>query len=432
MGYEQEQEGLGVEKCSMTDFTADLIDRLTLLAMDDPQKWENDFGLTEADILKPMLIIGPPGVGKTAGIVAAIKMINEKYKDKGIHFDMKKIQLGQTIVGDFTPMPVVNNVTGKVERLPMPELPQEERDGRFGVLFLDEITSADTQQVQPALGLCDDTRTINVDYTLPNRWLVVGAGNGPDCGNFVKLDDMTLSRFITYDLDYRFETDWRDYAHQNGIDENILAFLNFAPEYMVKVQSTDFEKAGKLFPCPRTWSALSGNMKLREASGRKIKPSEMLQVASRAIGSEAATKFQAFYKLAMSDEIKYDAKNILAGTERDPDPGLKREIFHILLERMFTILKEIKKTGTCDIKDGNGKLLTIKECFGNAMTWIVKVNEIDTVIKAIIEAKDSVPDLAVLIAQPTFKSEYPEIAKFFQQNSATIARNLTLLKKSSF
>ena len=141
------------------------------------------------------MVLGDPGIGKTCGIVSIIDELNAQLPaDKKLGF--KKILLGQTVVGSLSGIPVINNQTSEVKRVQAPDLPIAERDGEYGVLFLDEITTADEAQVQPALGLCDDTRNIGT-YQLPEHWVVVAAGNGPSCANFIELHDMTLMSATT-------------------------------------------------------------------------------------------------------------------------------------------------------------------------------------------------------------------------------------------
>ena len=192
-----EREDLGIPKSKFSDFLDEL--RSKLFFMSGALRCE-DFGLTLKDVRKPILCIGLPGIGKTCGVMSVINEINSTLpEDK--HFKFKKILLGQTTVGSLSGIPVVNSSTGDIRRAQAPELPTLEKEGEYGVLFLDEITTADEAQIQPALGLADDSRNIG-EYTLPEHWLVVGAGNGPDCTNFVRLDDMTLSRFSPFDIQF--------------------------------------------------------------------------------------------------------------------------------------------------------------------------------------------------------------------------------------
>ena len=182
---EDEREGLNVPQSTLTEFFDDVEGKLALLTGLVPYE---DFGLTLEEIRRPMLVVGLPGIGKTCGIISSIKELNKKLpKEKKLGF--KKILLGQTVVGSLSGIPVAKP-DGSVVRVQIPDLPNPEKDGEYGVLFLDEITTADEMQIQPALGLADDSRSLG-EYTLPEHWVVIGAGNGPDCTNFVRLDDMT-------------------------------------------------------------------------------------------------------------------------------------------------------------------------------------------------------------------------------------------------
>jgi hypothetical protein len=216
------------------------------------------------------MIIGQPGIGKTVGVIAMVKAFNDylaannvKTKDgKDKRLGFRKIQFGQTTVGDFSGVPVV--VNGEVRKLMPDDLPTVEKDGEYGVLFLDEISTADSQQVQPALGLADDSRSLSGIYTLPEHWLVVGAANGPDCPNFVSLDPMTLTRFTPYAAECTWREDYEDYARSfnksNGnrttIHPDIIAYLEWKPDELINV-ITKNDAVGSQFACPRSWKTLS-------------------------------------------------------------------------------------------------------------------------------------------------------------------------------
>ena len=306
---------LNVSKSTLTEFMDALEAKLALITNLVDYK---QIGLTLKDIRRPMLIVGLPGIGKTCGIISIIEKLNLKLpEEKKLGF--KKILLGQTVVGSMSGIPVVMP-DGTVKRVQVPDLPDPERDGEYGVLFLDEITTADEAQVQPALGLADDSRNIGT-YTLPEHWSVVGAGNGPDCSNFVRLDDMTISRFEVYDIAYDFQEDWRPYAQSHGIEDNIIAFLSFDPSACVRVESTDMDDNGKLFACPRTWERLSHELKMRKAIGKEVRQDDIGRFAGRIVGVNAARHFQAF--CATIERLDVSPEKIVNGEERDPSADMK-------------------------------------------------------------------------------------------------------------
>lgn len=412
----EEKEDFGIPKSTFTEFLEDLQARLTFLSGKvDYEK----YGFTLEDIRKPILCLGKPGIGKTCGIVSKINEINATLpKEK--HFNFKKILLGQTVVGSLSGVPVVNNTTGEIKRAQAPELPVVERDGEYGVLFLDEITTADEAQVQPALGLCDDTRNIG-EYTLPEHWLVIAAGNGVDCSNFLRLDDMTLSRFSPYDIEYKYEKDWRPYAHAHGIDPMIIAFLNFKPDRCVSTQSEEYDKAGKMFPCPRTWERLSIELRMREAVGRPVPVAELDKFAGRIIGKRVGREFASFY--AFKDKVAYDVDKILKGEERDPEP-METEVYHILSQacvtRMKTLLKET-------VINGVDYPPSTYETMGHLVRWFLKMKtfSLEVVINFITEMSKSLPDFASIMLDPAFDQFCPEFDKFVSEEYTDVLKEVS-------
>lgn len=377
------REDLGIPKSSFTDFMDDLKGRLAFMS----GKLDcSDFGLSLKDVRKPLLCVGLPGIGKTCGIMSIVNELNSTLPvDK--QFGFKKILLGQTVVGTLSGVPVVNNQTGDIKRAQAPELPIMGKDGEYGILFLDEITTADEAQVQPALGLCDDSRNIG-EYTLPEHWLVVAAGNGPDCTNFLRLDDMTLSRFSPYDIQYSYKKDWRPWAHEHSINPMIIAYLNFKPQNCIAVESTEMDEAGKMFACPRTWERLSIELKMREAIGKPVKASELSNFAGRIIGKRVGREFAAFS--AYSDDLPFDPNNILNGNERDPEP-MKEEIFHILLEATVGLLKNVLD----ESKDASGNFpASTYQFVANVVDWFLKTENfaLELCINAVSELRTSLGD----------------------------------------
>lgn len=394
MAESTDKEGLGIPKSKFSDFLDEL--RNKLIFMSGKLNCE-DFGLELKDVRKPILCIGLPGIGKTCGVMSVINEVNKMVEELGVSFSFKKILLGQTVVGSLSGVPVVNTTSGDIKRAQAPELPTVEKDGEYGVLFLDEITTADEAQIQPALGLADDSRNIG-EYSLPEHWLVVGAGNGPDCTNFVRLDDMTLTRFSPFDIQYDYKRDWRPWAHEHNIDPMIIAYLNFKPEHCVMVESTDMDDAGKMFPCPRTWERLSIELKMRKAIGKPVKPSELGNFAGRIIGKRVGREFAAF--ASFSDDLPFEPNKIIEGTEREPEP-VKEEVFHILLESCISIMKETMK----QTNDGNGNYpADTYQKMANMIDWFLGFEglALELVINAVAEMRSNIGDFNSIIFDNDF------------------------------
>lgn len=405
----EQQEGLNLPHSTLTEFFDDVEGKLAMLTGLVPYE---DFGLTLEEIRRPLLVIGKPGIGKTYGVLSSIREMNKKLpKDRKLGF--KKILLGQTVVGSLSGIPV-SKPDGTVVRIQLPDLPNPQRDGEYGVLFLDEITTADEMQIQPALGLADDSRSLG-EYTLPEHWIVIGAGNGPDCTNFVRLDDMTLTRFSAYDINYNYHKDFRPYAHATGINEDIIAFLNFKPDLCVRPESTDMDSAGKMFPCPRTWERLSIELKMRKIQGKPVDPDQIANFAGRIIGIKAGREFGAFMQYRKT--LAYDIDKILAGTEKDPEVGMPAETYHIIIQSL--IKKITDKVKTYDSIDDVP--LHVYEMCGHMLHWILKFQELERKVNAIAEIRDDCDLLVDLIFDDDFAENYcPEIDDFLRENNVLL------------
>lgn len=401
----EQQEGLNLPHSTLTEFFDDVEGKLAMLTGLVPYE---DFGLTLEEIRRPLLVIGKPGIGKTCGVLSSIREMNKKLpKDRKLGF--KKILLGQTVVGSLSGIPV-SKPDGTVVRIQLPDLPNPQRDGEYGVLFLDEITTADEMQIQPALGLADDSRSLG-EYSLPEHWIVIGAGNGPDCTNFVRLDDMTLTRFSAYDINYNYHKDFRPYAHATGINEDIIAFLNFKPDLCVRPESTDMDSAGKMFPCPRTWERLSIELKMRKVQGKPVDPDQIANFAGRIIGIKAGREFGAFMQYRKT--LAYDIDKILAGTEKDPEVGMPAETYHIIIQSL--IKKITDKVKTYDSIDDAP--LHVYEMCGHMLHWILKFQELERKVNAIAEIRDDCDLLVDFIFDDDFVENYcPEIDDFLREN----------------
>lgn len=373
-------EDLGIPKSSMTDFLSALRLRLGYISELD----ELPDGVDMASVLRPLLCVGEPGIGKTACVENEKRVINERLKEAGIakEFGFKKILLGQTLVGSLSGIPLLNPQTQEVVKVQASELPREEKDGKYGILFLDEITTADEAQIQPALGLCDDSRNIG-EYELPEGWIVVAAGNGPDCTNFIRLDDMTLTRFQAFDIKYDYEKDWKMWASQTGIDPLIIAYLNTKPENIVSVRSREEHVAGKMFPCPRTWNNFSKTLTLEKAGngGKDLAINHIERLASQYLGKSTGLEFATFAQI--KDTLKVSPSEILSGKAKLPKGKLlTTEELHIILESCISLLmksygKALKEADTKGMKAEDVVIQPeVYLSFINTLTWFIALEKL--------------------------------------------------------
>ena len=110
------------------------------------------------------MLWGPPGVGKS-------EMVSQVAKENDVQ--VIDIRLSQMEPSDLRGIPFREN--GSVEWAVPAMLPNVERHGETGILFLDEITSAAPSVSAAAYQLILDRRL--GQYDVPPGWAIFAAGN---------------------------------------------------------------------------------------------------------------------------------------------------------------------------------------------------------------------------------------------------------------
>jgi MoxR-like ATPase len=189
----------------------------------------------------PVMIWGPPGVGKSQ-IIAQIA---------GKHqVPLIDIRLSQMEPSDLRGIPFRNQEL--VEWAIPAILPDAERHGPNGILFLDEITSATPSVSAAAYQLILDRRL--GEYEIPDGWAIFAAGNRQgDRGVTYTMPAPLANRFSHFEFEVNLD-DWVAWAYQNGIDERVIAFVRFRPELLFEFDPAHNPMA---FPSPRSWEFAS-------------------------------------------------------------------------------------------------------------------------------------------------------------------------------
>lgn len=185
----------------------------------------------------PVMLWGPPGVGKSQ-IVA---QVGERHAAPVID-----VRLSQMEPSDLRGIPF--RVGEHVEWAIPAMLPDLDRHGEFGVLFLDEITSAPPSVSAAAYQLILDRRL--GAYRVPDGWAIFAAGNRQgDRGVTYTMPAPLANRFSHFEVDVNLD-DWVAWGYRSGIDERVIAFLRFRPELLFDFDPTQNPVA---FPSPRSW-----------------------------------------------------------------------------------------------------------------------------------------------------------------------------------
>ena len=241
---------------------------------------------------QPMFLWGGPGVGKSQ----VIKQATEELEVSLI--DLRAVLLDPV---DLRGIPAVNGDL-KAHWCPPAFLPYSGN----GILFLDELPAA-PPLVQAACYQLVLDRKLG-EYTLPDGWLVLGAGNREtDKAVVHRMPSPLANRFVHVDYDVDLD-DWVEWALNHNIQTEIISFIRFRPALLSNFDPMKNEKA---FPTPRSWEFVSKLL--------NVSPSFDLEYSlfTGCVGNGAATEFAAFMRICRQLP---DPDMILMNPEREKVP----------------------------------------------------------------------------------------------------------------
>jgi len=221
----------------------------------------------------PTFVWGPPGIGKSS----VVKQVAET---NGYEFiDLRLALMDPT---DLKGIPFYDKEQHQALWAPPSFLPKE----GSGILFLDELNSAPPAVQASAYQLILDRKV--GEYTLPEGWAIVAAGNREgDRGVVYRMPSPLANRFVHLDMEVSVE-DWRDWAFHAKLDERVIAYIGYKSEDLFSFDPTKNEKS---FATPRSWEFVSSLLK--SSMDDKL----LLETISGAIGKERAVNFLSFAKV---------------------------------------------------------------------------------------------------------------------------------------
>ena len=256
---------------------------------------------------RPIFLMGPPGIGKTAimeqvaselgvGLVSYSMTHHTRQSALGLPFIEKKIYGGvEYSVSEYTMSEIIASVYDMMERTGLTE----------GILFLDEINCV-SETLAPAM-LQFLQYKIFGRHRVPAGWIVVTAGNPPEYNNSVReFDIVTWDRLKRIDVEPDYDV-WKEYAYKKGIHPAILTYLDIKKTDFYKIETT---VDGKSFVTARGWSDLSDMMKLYEQNGIPIDEKLVQQYLQN---KKIAKEFAIYYDLFQKYKSDYQVDKILAG-----------------------------------------------------------------------------------------------------------------------
>lgn len=203
---------------------------------------------------RPILLMGPPGVGKTqimeqvaaesgVGLVAYTITHHTRQSAVGLPFIEKRTYGGEEFsVTEYT----MSEILASVYRL------MEKTGLREGILFLDEINCV-SETLAPMMLQFLQCKTFG-NQRLPEGWLIAAAGNPPEYNRSVRdFDVVTLDRVKRIDVREDFAV-WKEYARVKGLHGAVVSYLDIKKENFYRVETT---AEGIQFATARGWEDLS-------------------------------------------------------------------------------------------------------------------------------------------------------------------------------
>lgn len=254
---------------------------------------------------RPILMIGPPGIGKTAimeqiaqecgaGLVSYTMTHHTRQSAIGLPYLRKESFDGNTFqVTEYTMSEIIASVYECIRTT----------GHRFGILFIDEINCVSETLVPIMLQLLQNK--MFGTHRIPEHWMIVAAGNPPEYNRSVREFDMvTLDRVRKMEIEADY-TVWREYARENHVHPAILTYLSIHPEYFY---SSRLDGAQHSFVTARGWEDLSYLLRSYEDLGEPVCTALISQYLQH---EDISHDFALYYSLFRKYNDGYDIPKLL-------------------------------------------------------------------------------------------------------------------------
>jgi DNA polymerase III delta prime subunit len=256
---------------------------------------------------RPVLLIGPPGIGKTAimeqiagelgvGLVSYSMTHHTRQSALGLPYITEEEFDGYKYrVSEYT----MSEIIGSIYKM------MRETGVREGILFLDEINCV-SETLAPCMLQFLQYKVFG-QHQIPEGWIVVTAGNPPEYNKSVRdFDIVTWDRLKRIDIEPDYET-WKNYASSKGVHPSVLTYLAARKKDFYSIEST---VDGKHFVAARGWDDLSEMIRLYEQNDLKV---DELLIAQYIQNPRIAKDFAIYYDLFNKYRNDYKIESILEG-----------------------------------------------------------------------------------------------------------------------
>lgn len=297
---------------------------------------------------RPVFLMGPPGIGKTAIMEQIAADMNVGLLSYSMTHHTRQSALGLPLIkhkeyagveydiSEYTMSEIIASVYDMMETTGVKE----------GILFLDEVNCV-SETLTPVMLQFLQYKVFG-RHRVPDGWIVVTAGNPPEYNDSVReFDIVTWDRLKRVDVEADYQV-WKEYAFANGVHPSVTSYLEIRPDDFYKVQTTVH---GKVFATARGWEDLSQMIHLYEMHDIDVTERVVRQYIQ---DPKIAREFAVYYDLYKKYRSDYKIPDILAG--KAPDKIIKRvraakfderlAVLGMLLDAAAGSLRDVMETDT--------------------------------------------------------------------------------------
>ena len=309
---------------------------------------KDEFGnfLIPPEAQRPVFLMGPPGIGKTAimkqiahelgvGLVSYSMTHHTRQSALGLPVIVHKDYGGEDYaVSEYTMSEIIASVYDMIEKGGV----------KNGILFLDEINCV-SETLTPTMLQFLQYKTFG-KHAVPPGWIVVTAGNPLEYNRSAReFDIVTWDRLKRIDIEPDYAA-WREFALKKGVHAAILSYLEARRENFYRVE---LSVEGKHFVTVRSWTDLSDMIKLYELNNL---PVDKLLIAQYVQDKDIAEDFAVYYELFNKYKSDYKIELILGGkapadiAERASRAGFdeRLSLIGLMLDRLHTDVRAVMET----------------------------------------------------------------------------------------
>ncbi len=318
---------------------------------------EGEYRLEER-FCRPLLLIGPPGCGKTAimaqiatelGVNLVSYTITHHTRQSAIGLPIveKKVFDGREyMVTEYTMSEILASVYQKIEESGVSE----------GILFLDEINCV-SETLLPTMLQFLQYKTFG-SHKVPRGFVICCAGNPPQYNRSARdFDIVTLDRVRRIFVEVDHEV-FLEYAVETRMHGAVQSFLDIKRDALYKVEA-DIEEIR--FVTARSWEDLSVMLLAYERGGYPITEELILEYVE---DPEIAEDFFLYYGLYEKYRSEFAITDILLGVKKEGDEGMKRAPFDEKLSLIHLMLDWL-----------GARFHTYKKQLASQKKWMLKLKQ---------------------------------------------------------